>query len=154
MVTKKKIIKEEDIFDEEVEAVSEEGPPEEADPEGADEEMPAEEGVENEEAAEDAHEDDLGAEDDADIIDDPKVSMPSRDAYQMTADVPVQVVVVMGKKTISVRELADMKMGQVVDLSRPVNEMVDIIAGGKLIAKGELVDIDGKMGVRVVKMVR
>lgn len=76
------------------------------------------------------------------------------EAVKMTADVPVQVVAVLGKKTISVKELVTLKMGQVIDLARPVNEMVDLIAGGKLIAKGEIVDIDGKMGVRIVKMMR
>ncbi len=78
----------------------------------------------------------------------------SEEAVRMTGDVPVQVVAVLGKKTISVKELVGLKMGHVVDLSRPANEMVDLVAGGKLVAKGELVDIDGKLGVRIVKMVR
>ncbi len=78
----------------------------------------------------------------------------AREASRMTADVPVQVVAVMGKKTISMKELINMKMGQVIDLARPVNETIDLVAGGKMVAKGELVDIDGKLGVRIVKMVR
>lgn len=78
----------------------------------------------------------------------------SSEAMKMTADVPVQVVVVLGKKTISMKDLIGMRMGQVIDLVRPANEIVDLVAGGKLIAKGELVDIDGKMGIRIVKMTR
>lgn len=76
------------------------------------------------------------------------------EAARMTSDVPVQLVAVLGKKTISMKDLTELKIGKVIDLSRPVNEMVDIVAGGKLVAKGELVDIDGKLGVRIVKMVR
>jgi flagellar motor switch protein FliM len=76
------------------------------------------------------------------------------ESAKMTADVPVQVVAVLGKKTISVKELVSLKLGQVIDLARPVSETVDLIAGGKLFAKGELVDIDGKLGVRVIKIVR
>lgn len=83
-----------------------------------------------------------------------KADMAAKEAFQMTADVPVQVVAVLGKKTISVKELVGFKMGQVIDLARPINETVDLVAGGKLVAKGELVDIDGKMGVRVTKLVR
>lgn len=88
----------------------------------------------------------VSAEADPDVV--------SKEAIKMTADVPVQVVAVLGKKAISVKDLIDMKLGSVVDLGRPPNEMVDLVAGGKLIAKGELVEIDGKLGVRVVKIVR
>lgn len=77
-----------------------------------------------------------------------------KEAVRMTADVPVQVVAVLGKKTISVKDLIGLRIGQVIDLARPVNEAVDLVAGGKLIGKGELVDIDGKLGVRIIKMVR
>lgn len=78
----------------------------------------------------------------------------NEEAVKMTGDVPVQVVAVMGKRTVSVKELISLKMGSVIDLARPANEMIDLVAGGKLVAKGELVDIDGKLGVRIVKMVR
>ncbi len=84
----------------------------------------------------------------------PKQDTAAKEAFNMTADVPVQVVAILGKKTISVKELVGFKMGQVIDLARPINETVDLVAGGKLVAKGELVDIDGKMGVRVTKLVR
>lgn len=76
------------------------------------------------------------------------------DILDVAADIPVQVVAVMGKKTITMKELALLKMGEVIELSRPANEVVDLVAGGRLIAKGELVEIDGKLGVRIVKMVR
>jgi flagellar motor switch protein FliM len=78
----------------------------------------------------------------------------AKETARMTSDVPVQVVAVMAKKTITVKELVSLKTGQVINLARPANEVVDLVAGGKLIAKGELVDIDGKLGVRIVKMVR
>jgi len=76
------------------------------------------------------------------------------DMLDIAADVPVQVVAVMGKKSITMKELASMKMGEVIELSRPANEIVDLVAGGRLIAKGELVEIEGKLGVRIVKLVR
>ena len=66
--------------------------------------------------------------------------------------VAVQVVAVLGKKTITVGELVAMKKGQVVELNRFPNEAVDLVANGKLMAKGELVEIDGKLGVRIIKI--
>lgn len=71
----------------------------------------------------------------------------------LAADVPVQVVAVLGKRSFSVQDLMKFHVGQVVDLYRPANETVDLVVGGKIIAKGELVSIDGKLGVRVVKLI-
>ncbi len=136
MPTKKKeeIVEEEDIMEEEMEEDIEEG------------ELPEEEAEAAVEKEEDLEFDEPASE--------PKQDLAVREAFQMTADVPVQVVAILGKKTISVKELVGFKMGQVIDLARPINETVDLVAGGKLVAKGELVDIDGKMGVRVTKLVR
>ncbi|OGQ49460.1 MAG: hypothetical protein A3I09_04275 [Deltaproteobacteria bacterium RIFCSPLOWO2_02_FULL_47_10] len=98
----------------------------------------------------DDEEDDIAAEEDPVAVEDDVV----KESVRMTGDVPVQVVAVLGKKTVSVKELIGFKMGQVIDLARPANEVVDLVAGGKLVAKGELVEIDGKLGVRIVKMIR
>lgn len=69
-------------------------------------------------------------------------------------DVPVNLVAVIGKTMTNVGELLKLKQGQIVDLGRAPNEIVDVVANGRLIAKGELVDVDGKLGVRILKMVK
>lgn len=83
-------------------------------------------------------------------------SKPSRGASASMAglaeDVPVQVVAVLGKKSVTVGDLISMKKGEVVELNRFPNEAVDLVANGKLMAKGELVEIDGKLGVRIIKI--
>lgn len=84
----------------------------------------------------------------------PAVDEDHGDMLDIAADVPLQVVAVMGKKNMALKEIAALKMGGVIELGRPANEVVDLVAGGKLIAKGELVEIEGKLGVRIVKMVR
>lgn len=86
----------------------------------------------------------------------PKAPAPpvKEEVAQMAADVPVQLVAVIGRTTVSVKELMNYQMGQVVDLGRPPAETVDLVASGKLFARGELVDIDGKLGVRIVKLVK
>lgn len=78
----------------------------------------------------------------------------SEEVLGLAADVPVQIVAVLGKKSVSMRDLAKLRLGEVIELSRPLNEVVDLVAGNRLIAKGELVDVDGKMGVRIIKMVK
>ncbi len=69
-------------------------------------------------------------------------------------DVPVQVVVVIGRRSITMQELMEMKPGQVMELNRPPQEAVDLAVGGRVFAKGELVEIEGKLGVRVLKIVK
>lgn len=70
----------------------------------------------------------------------------------LTSDIPVQVVAVLGKKNVTVKDIVSMKMGQVLELNRLPNEAIDLVANGKLIAKGELVEIEGRLGVRVLKI--
>jgi len=76
------------------------------------------------------------------------------EAVEMTADVPVRLVAVLGKKTLSFQELLKMKLGQVINLERPANEIVDLVANGKVVARGELVEIDGQLGVKVIKVLK
>ncbi len=75
-------------------------------------------------------------------------------ALDLAPDVPVQVIAVMGKRGITMKELMELRMGQVIDLKRPPNETVDIVVSGKLFARGELVEIDGKLGVKILKLVK
>lgn len=76
------------------------------------------------------------------------------DFADLTPDVPVNFVAVIGKVTTSVGELVKLRQGSVVELGRAPGETVDVVANGRLIARGELVEIDGKLGVRIIKMVK
>ncbi len=81
-----------------------------------------------------------------------RIQTVDRKVVNLTADIPVQVVAVLGKKNVTVKEIVGMKMGQVLELNRLPNEAIDLVANGKLIAKGELVEIDGRLGIRVLKI--
>ncbi|PIR25484.1 MAG: hypothetical protein COX62_06370 [Deltaproteobacteria bacterium CG_4_10_14_0_2_um_filter_43_8] len=72
----------------------------------------------------------------------------------LASDVPVQLIAIMAKKTISMQDLAAFHKGSVIELNRPPSEQVDLVANGKLVARGELVEIDGKLGVRIIKLIR
>lgn len=78
----------------------------------------------------------------------------TEEVLKMTSDVSVNLVAVIGRKTVSVKDVMGYQAGQVVDLGRPPGETVDLVASGKLFARGELVEIDGKLGVRIVKLMR
>lgn len=72
----------------------------------------------------------------------------------LAPDLPVNLTAVIGKTSTTVADLLKVRVGQVMDLGRPPSETVDVVANGRLIARGELVDMDGSLGVRILKMVR
>ncbi|MCB1215706.1 MAG: FliM/FliN family flagellar motor switch protein, partial [Deltaproteobacteria bacterium] len=76
----------------------------------------------------------------------------SHPGLSLSAQVAAQVVAVLGKKTLTIKEITELKKGDVVDFNRFPNEAVDLVANGKLMAKGELVEIEGKLGVRLIKL--
>ena len=134
---------EEDIEDEEVE----DEPEEEFEDDDIDEEQDSDEETEVDED-EDAPEEDYKMTEEA-----PEESASDDRMSGLAADVPVQVVAVLGKRSFNMQDLMNFHVGQVVDLYRPANETVDLVVGGKLIAKGELVSIDGKLGVKILKLI-
>jgi flagellar motor switch/type III secretory pathway protein FliN len=66
-------------------------------------------------------------------------------------DVPVVVRVEIGEARMAAREWADLGRGDVIALGRRIGEPVVLRVGGVPIARGELVDIDGEVGVRIVE---
>ncbi len=68
------------------------------------------------------------------------------------ADVPVTLVVELGRVNLSLRRLADLRPGDVVELGRHSREPVELTSGGRLVARGELVLIDTELGVRVTSI--
>lgn len=76
------------------------------------------------------------------------------EVVSLSEDVPVKLSAVLGKKNMVLKDLLKFKVGQTIDLERPANEFVDLVANGKVVARGELVEIDGKLGVRIIKMIR
>ena len=68
------------------------------------------------------------------------------------ADVPVTLVVELGRVNLALSRLADLKPGDVVELGRHSREPVELTSNGKLVARGELVQIDTELGVRVTNV--
>ncbi|HEY3354247.1 MAG TPA: type III secretion system cytoplasmic ring protein SctQ [Polyangia bacterium] len=69
------------------------------------------------------------------------------------AALDIEVVAEIGRVTLPGRELAALAPGAVVALGRPLGGPVDLLVGGRLLARGELVDVDGEIGVRVTEVV-
>jgi len=71
----------------------------------------------------------------------------------LLAGVSVRVSVEVGSAAMRLADLLNLAEGSVVELDRQANDLLDIMANGTLIAKGEIVTVDGRYGVRVVDVV-
>ena len=67
-------------------------------------------------------------------------------------DVELVVSLRFGERTMLLRDILELGEGSVVELDRRVEEPVDLLLDGKMIARGEVVVVDGNYGLRVQKM--
>ncbi|HWL46830.1 MAG TPA: flagellar motor switch protein FliN [Sphingomonadaceae bacterium] len=77
--------------------------------------------------------------------------VPGRN-YKMLADIPLRLSVEVGSTSLRLSELLDLAEGSVVELDRQANELLDILVNGTLIARGEVVTVNGRFGIRVVEV--
>src|SRR6476660_9758217 len=69
-------------------------------------------------------------------------------------DVPVQVWAVLGRSKMDVGELLTLGPGTVLELDRRVGEAIDIYVNNKLVARGEVVLVEDKLGVTMTEIIR
>ena len=69
-------------------------------------------------------------------------------------DVPVQVSAVLGKSTMQVNQLLKLGRGAVVELDRKVGEAIDIYVNNRLVARGEVVVVDERLGVTMTEIIK
>lgn len=76
----------------------------------------------------------------------------SREDLSILYDVPFIVEAEMGKATRSVRDVLKLGEGSVVELDKDASAPVDLLVNGTLIARGEVVEIEGNYGVRITEL--
>ena len=67
-------------------------------------------------------------------------------------DVPLRLAVVLGRTRLSVDELVQLGDGDVVRLDRLAGEPLDVMLGGKVVARGEAVAVNGRLGLRLTEI--
>lgn len=68
-------------------------------------------------------------------------------------DIPLELTVEVGRRNMTMGELIELLPGTVVELDRPAGGQLDILANGKIIAKGEAVVVGDRYGVRILEIV-
>jgi flagellar motor switch protein FliN len=69
-------------------------------------------------------------------------------------DVPVQVSAVLGRARMEVGELLKLGPGTVLELDRRVGEAIDIYVNNRLVARGEVVLVEDKLGVTMTEIIK
>jgi flagellar motor switch protein FliN/FliY len=68
-------------------------------------------------------------------------------------DVPLRISVELGRTHMSVRQVLELQAGSVVELNRMAGEAVDVMVNDRLMARGEVVVVDDKFGIRITEIV-
>lgn len=96
--------------------------------------------------------------DDEDAFDDPPSDIPDkpRSAQDLEAvyDIPVRVSAVLGKSSMQVNQLLKLGRGAVVELDRKVGEAIDIYVNDRLVARGEVVVVDERLGITMTEIIK
>lgn len=88
------------------------------------------------------------------LKDSAKISPPSAKELEAVYDVPVQVSAVLGRATMPVNQLLKLGRGAVVELDRRVGEAIDIYVNNRLIARGEVVVVEDRLGITMTEIIK
>ena len=77
----------------------------------------------------------------------------SLQSIDLLKDVPLRVTVELGRAQLLVKDVLGLRTGSVVELDRQAGAAVDILVNGVLIARGEVVVVDERFGVRISEVI-
>ena len=69
-------------------------------------------------------------------------------------DVPVSISAVLGRSNMSVAQLLQLGQGSILELDRKVGEAIDIYVNNRLVARGEVVIVDDRLGVTMTEIIK
>ncbi|NPC87291.1 YscQ/HrcQ family type III secretion apparatus protein, partial [Pyxidicoccus fallax] len=75
-----------------------------------------------------------------------------KDGSDLLGDVPLQIAVELARVPVTAQQVVGMRAGQVLELNRGPGEPVELSVNGKVVARGELVEIEGQLGVRIITL--
>lgn len=72
----------------------------------------------------------------------------------MILDIPITLTVEVGQARMSIGRLLELGQGAVVELDRVAGEPLDVLANGTLVARGEVMVVDDKFGIRLTEVIK
>lgn len=68
-------------------------------------------------------------------------------------DVPIEISVILGKSNKTIKDILELNNGSLIELDKLVEEPVDILVNGKMVAQGEVVVVNENFGVRITNII-
>ena len=72
--------------------------------------------------------------------------------FQYLWDVPVGVTVQLGERRMQIRDILQLRVGSVIGLTKSAGENVDIMINGRIVAFGEVMQLEGSTGIRITEL--
>ena len=73
---------------------------------------------------------------------------------ELIMSVPIEITVELGKTRKKIKDIAELTIGNIVELDRQAGDQVDVVANGRLIAKGDVVVVDDNYSVRITEIIK
>lgn len=83
-----------------------------------------------------------------------EVGEPMANDVTAIYDIPVQISAVLGRSSMKVSQLLKLGRGAVVELDRKVGEAIDIYVNNRLVARGEVVVVEDRLGITMTEIVK
>jgi flagellar motor switch protein FliN/FliY len=88
------------------------------------------------------------------IVGDEAVTPRTAADLEAVFDVPVKVSAILGQSRMQVADLLKMTTGTVLELDRKVGEAIDIYVNNRLVARGEVVLVEDRLGVTMTEIIK
>ncbi len=75
-------------------------------------------------------------------------------SQDLFGNIPVEVTVELGSAQLTLQEVLNLNAGAIVELKRDAEEPLDLVVNGQLIARGEVVAVDDKYGIKITQIVQ
>lgn len=73
---------------------------------------------------------------------------------EVVYDVPLQISAVLGKASMKISQLVRLSRGSVIELDKKVGDAVEVFVNDRLVAKGEIVLVDQKIGITITEILK
>ncbi|WKY45511.1 flagellar motor switch phosphatase FliY [Eubacteriaceae bacterium ES2] len=81
-------------------------------------------------------------------------NLVSADNLDLIMSVPIQISVELGRTQKKIKDIAELTLGNIVELDRQAGDQVDVIANGRLIARGDVVVVDDNYSVKITEIIK